>query len=80
MSKLTDDTDKSIADGLSDLNKLESYVNKVTTVNAPSTSQARATSGKVGEMGGYSSWEEFAMKDPRGAEKAIQNQTEGYIK
>ena len=80
MSKLTDDTDKSIADGLSDLNKLEIYVNKVVNVNAPSTSKARATSGKVGEFGGYGTVEEFAMKDPRGAEKAIQNQTEGYIK
>ena len=29
MSKLTTDEDKSIADGLSDLNKLETYVNKV---------------------------------------------------
>ena len=35
MSKLTDDTDKSIADGLSDLNKLETYVNKVVNVNVP---------------------------------------------
>ena len=38
MSKLTNDDDKSIADGLSDLNKLETYVNRVTNVNAPSTS------------------------------------------
>ena len=80
MSKLTDDTDKSIADGLSDLNKLESYVNKVVNVNAPSTSKARATTGKVGEMGGYSSWEEFAVKDPKGAEKAIAADTTNYIK
>ena len=80
MSKLTDDTDKSIADGLSDLNKLETYVNKVTNVNAPSTSSARATSGKAGDMGGYSSWEEYAMKDPTGAAKSIQDNTEGYIK
>ena len=79
MSKLTDDTDKSIAEGLGDLNKLETYVNKVTTVNPHSTSQARATTGKVGEMGGYSSWEEFAIKDPRGAEKAL-SETAGYIK
>ena len=70
MSKLTDDTDKSIAEGLSDLNKLETYVNKVVNVNAPSTSQARATTGKVGEMGGYSSYAEWASKDPKGYEKA----------
>ena len=80
MSKLTDDTDKSIADGLSDLNKLETYVNRVVNVNAPSTSQARATTGKAGDMGGYSSWEEFAMKDPKGAEKAIQESTTNFIK
>ena len=70
MSKLTDDTDKSIADGLSDLNKLETYVNKVVNVNAPSTSQARATTGNVGDFGGYSSYAEWASKDPKGYEKA----------
>ena len=70
MSKLTDDTDKSIAEGLSDLNKLETYVNKVVNVNAPSTSKARATTGKVGEMGGYSSYAEWAEKDPKGYQDA----------
>ena len=80
MGKLTDDVDKSIAEGLSDLNKLETYVNKVTNVNSPSTSTARATSGKAGDMGGYSSWEEFAMKDPKGAEKAIAESTTNFIK
>ena len=70
MSKLTDDDDKSIAEGLSDLNKLETYVNKVTNVNAPSTSTARATSGKVGDFGGYSSYTEWASKDPDGYQKA----------
>ena len=80
MSKITDDTDKSIAEGLTDLNKLETYVNKVVNVNAPSTSQARATTGKAGDMGGYSSWEEFAMKDPQGASKAIEDSTNNFIK
>ena len=80
MSKLTTDEDKSIAEGLSDLNKLETYVNKVVTVNAPSTSTARATTGKAGDMGGYSSWQEFAMKDPKGAEKAIADDTTNFIK
>ena len=79
MGKLTDDDDKSIADGLS-LDKLEKYVAKVSNVNAPSTSSARATTGKAGEMGGYSSWEEFAVKDPKGAEKAIADQTSQFIK
>ena len=80
MSKLTDDTHKSIAEGLGDLNKLETYVGSVTNVNAPSTSTARATTGSAGEMGGYSSWEEFAMKDPKGAGKAIEESTKGFIK
>ena len=80
MSKLTTDEDKSIGEGLSDLNKLETYVNRVVNVNPPSTSQARATTGKAGDMGGYSSWEEFAMKDPKGAEKAIAEDTTNFIK
>ena len=80
MSKLTDDTDKSIADGLSDLNKLETYVNKVVNVNPPSTSTARATTGKAGEFGGYGSVEEFAQKDPNGFEVHLQENVKGYIK
>ena len=80
MKQLTNDDDKSIAEGLSDLNKLETYVNKVTNVNAPSTSTARASTGSAGEMGGYSSWEEFAMKDPKGAGKAIASSTDNFIK
>ena len=79
MGQLTDDTDKSIADGLS-LDKLEQYVNKVSNVNAPSTSSARATTGKAGDMGVYTSWEEFAIKDPTGASKAIEESTQGFIK
>ena len=70
MSKLTNDDDKSIAEGLSDLNKLETYVNKVVNVSAPSTSTARATTGKAGEMGGYSSYAEWATNDPKGYEEA----------
>ena len=80
MSKLTDDTDKNIAEGLSDLNKLETYVNKVVNVNVPSTSKARATTGKVGEFGGYGTVEEFAQKDPRGFEQHLQDNVKGYIK
>ena len=70
MGKLTNDDDKSIAEGLSDLNKLETYVNKVTNVSAPSTSTARATTGKAGDMGGYSSYAEWAEKDPKGYQEA----------
>ena len=70
MSKLTTDEDKSIGEGLTDLNKLETYVNKVVTVNAPSTSTARATTGKAGDFGGYSSYAEWAEKDPKGYQEA----------
>ena len=80
ISKLTDDTDKSIADGLIDLNKLETYVNKVVNVNAPSTSTARATSGKAGEFGGFKTVEEFAQKDPNGFQRHLQDNVKGYIK
>ena len=76
MSKLTDDTDKSIAEGLNDLNKLETYVNRVTNVNAPSTSQARATTGKAGDFVGYSSYAEWAEKDPKGYQE-VNNTVKG---
>ena len=69
MSKLTEDDDKSIAEGLS-LDKLEKYVSKVVNVSAPSTSSARATTGKAGDMGGYTSYAEWAQKDPKGYQEA----------
>jgi hypothetical protein len=72
MSQLTDDTDKSIAEGLTDLNKLETYVNKTINVSAPSTSSARAATGKTGDFGGYSSYAEWATKDPKGYQEANQ--------
>ena len=80
MSKLTTDEDKSIGEGLSDLNKLETYVNKVVTVNAPSTSTARATTGKAGDFGGYSSYVEWAEKDPKGYQEANNTVTGSGIK
>jgi len=69
MGKLTEDDDKSIAEGLS-LDKLEKYVSKVVNVSAPSTSSARATTGKAGDMGGYTSYAEWAQKDPKGYQEA----------
>ena len=80
MEKLTDDTSKSIAEGLS-LDKLEMYVdNEVAKVNAPSTSTARAANGKTDDFGGYDTIEEFAMANPIEAEKYLQRTTKGYIK
>ena len=70
MGRLTDDTDKSIAEGLKDLNKLEAYVNKVANVSAPSTTQSRPSSGQAGEFGGYESPMEWLQNDPEGYEKS----------
>ena len=72
MESITDDNDKLIADGLS-LDKLEMFANRVTqtnTIGTPNQRPANSTKG-TGEFGGYSSWAEFAMKDPIGADKAL---------
>ena len=50
-----------------------------TTVNAGKTDSSRAGNTPAGEMGGYDSWQEFAIKDPKGAEKAIAGSTANYI-
>ena len=66
METLTEDTDKSIAEGLS-LDKLELYVSKVNKLNSLPTNTSRAANQQpVGEMGGYSSYAEWADKDPKG--------------
>ena len=80
METLTEDTDKSIAEGLS-LDKLELYVNKVTKVNSVPTNTNRAASNAPqGDFGGYDSIQEFAVKDPQGAEKYLEQNVKGYIK
>ena len=50
------------------------------TVNAGKTDPSRAGNTAAGEMGGYSSWEEYATKDPKGAETALMGNTKGYIR
>ena len=79
MGKLTEDDDKSIADGLS-LDKLEKYVAKVTNVNAPTTSTSRAVTGKNADLLGFNSIEELAAHNPLEAEKYLKNNVKGYIK
>ena len=72
MESITDDNDKVIAEGLS-LDKLEMFAKRVTqtnTVGTPNQRPANSTKG-TGEFGGYSSWAEFAMKDPIGADKVL---------
>jgi len=74
METIVNDDDKAIADGLS-LDKLELFANRVSqtnTVGTPNQRPANSTKG-TGDFGGYSSWAEFAQKDPVGAEKALNN-------
>ena len=60
---------------------LRKFINKSqSNINAGKTDSSRAGTTAKGEFGGYSSWAEFAMKDPKGAELSIQENTVGYIK
>ena len=78
METLTEDTDKSIAESLP-LDKLELYVGKVNKRNNLPTNNSRAANNQpVGEFGGYSSMQEFAMKDPEGADKYLAQNVDGY--
>ena len=74
MENITNDDDKLIAEDLS-LDKLEKFANRVgqtNSVGTPNQRPANSTKG-TGEFGGYSSWAEFAMKDPVGADKALSD-------
>ena len=74
MKTITDDNDKVIAEGLS-LDKLEMFANRVTQTNALGTPSQRPANSKkgTGQFGGYSSYAEWAEKDPEGYQK--QNQS-----
>lgn len=70
MEQLTDDSDKAIAGDLS-LEKLELYVGKVNKVNSLPTNTSRAAGQQPkGDFGGYSSYAEWATKDPKGYKEA----------
>ena len=70
MEQLTDDSDKAIAGDLS-LEKLELYVGKVTNTNSLPTNTSRAAGQQPkGDFGGYSSYAEWATKDPKGYKEA----------
>ncbi len=72
MDTITNDDDKAIAEGLS-LDKLEMFAKRVSqtnTVGTPNQRPANSSKG-TGDFGGYSSWAEFAVNDPKGAEKAL---------
>ena len=60
---------------------LRKFISKTqSNINAGKTDSSRAGTTAIGEMGGYDSWQEFAVKDPKGAEVAIANATTNYIK
>ena len=71
METITNDDDRMIAEGLS-LDKLEVFAKRVTQTNAVGTPNQRpANSNKgTGDFGGFSSYQEWAIKDPIGYEKA----------
>tara|TARA_R100000700_G_C3177667_1_gene152943 strand:+ start:587 stop:1168 length:582 start_codon:yes stop_codon:yes gene_type:complete len=71
MENITNDDDKLIAEDLS-LDKLEKFVGRVSqtnTLGTPNQRPANSTKG-VGEFGGYSSYQEWATKDPKGYQEA----------
>ena len=82
MEKLPE-TKREFGEGM-DLTKLQKFVEtEVQAVNpnaGKTNSQRQGVTPNGGEFGGYSSWAEFAMKDPKGAEAAIANETSNYIK
>ena len=62
-----------------DLDVLEFMADQLNS--KPSEPSARNLVGtKNTEFGGYSSWQEFAIKDPKGASKAIEESTLNFIK
>ena len=78
MEQLTEDNDKSIAESLP-LEKLELYVGNINKRNSLPTNNARAASQQPqGDFGGYDSIQEFAMQDPKGAEKYLAENVKGY--
>jgi len=78
MEQITEDTDKSIAESLP-LDKLELYVGNINKRNSLPTNNARAASqAPQGDFGGYASIQEFAAHDPKGAEKYLTENVQGF--
>jgi antirestriction protein len=66
------------------LSDLEEFVD-IESVNANKgtgidSSRVGAKPQDSGEFGGYSSMQEFAMRDPKGCEAYLESNTKGYIK
>ena len=73
------ESDRVIYSDLS-LDKLEAHVNKTGKSISANTSKATGQRGTGGEMGGYKDTTEWAMKDPEGFTKYLENNVQGYIK
>ena len=80
MEQITDDSDKAIAESLP-LEKLELYVSKVNKASSLPTNTSRAANQQPqGDFGGYSSFAEWATKDPEGYQKENNSITGTGIK
>ncbi len=82
VSKLPENKQKFVSSmGLTDLEEFvdieTANLNKGTGMDS---SRVGAKPQDSGEFGGYSSIEEFAMRDPKGCETYLANNTKGYIK
>ena len=72
-----DDRDQFSHLPLTDIEKLSKRLN-VSKSNVPNVPEGR--DAKLGEFGGYSSYQEWATKDPSGYQKANTPQTSGKMK
>lgn len=66
-----------------DMKTLQEFVakqTKVTNTNAGKVNPSRQGVTPNGEFGGFATMQEFAVKDPRGCEAYIADNTKGYIK
>lgn len=64
-----------VADEMKKLSSLEKFVEDQTAaINSNRTDSTRAGVQPGGDFGGYSSWEEFAVKDPTKCAAALANQ------
>ncbi len=70
-----DDRDQFAHLPLSDIEKLSKRLNTKSS-NVPNVPEGR--DGKLGEFGGYSSMEEWSMKDPKGCDKFLTESVKGY--
>ena len=62
---------------LSDIEKINKRFNQTTSSQTKSVPEGKDAKAK-GEFGGYSSIEEYAMKDPKGADEYLAKNVSGY--